>query len=411
MSDTWTTVVVEDVWTCVEDPRVTFTTLLNPTIEGGPGGTSDHRALTHRDAADQHPIDAIEGLAEALAASGLSEAEVSALIAAALSGATYMGGVLDGSLLTPGFRTNMATQAELDDLSGVTDPTTARTNLGLGSAATADAGDFATAAQGALADTAVQPGGLAAVATSGAYADLSGRPSIPDSPDDIGAAPVSHAHAAGDLTSGVLDIARIPVGTTSTTVMRGDSPLPTGWASPVPSGGVGSDVWFLAPGAVGGGTLGTVAVAANNVWYAPILVPRAITITAAAVRCTTGVASSLARAAIVSADSTWQPAARVHEFSTFDCSTSGVKSQTGLTVTLPAGRYLVALKTEGGAPTLAQVTAQSPVAVITALSAGGAVTHWSGTTGTSAGAYADPPPSWTSFGAGYHFVFFRWSLA
>lgn len=36
----------------------------------------------------------------------------------------------------------------------------------------------ATTAQGALADTAVQPGGLAAVATSGAYADLSGTPTL-----------------------------------------------------------------------------------------------------------------------------------------------------------------------------------------------------------------------------------------
>ena len=34
----------------------------------------------------------------------------------------------------------------------------ARTNLGLGSAATTSSGDYATAAQGALADSAVQPG-------------------------------------------------------------------------------------------------------------------------------------------------------------------------------------------------------------------------------------------------------------
>jgi hypothetical protein len=35
---------------------------------GGSGGTSDHRALLHRDAEDQHPIGAITGLAEALEA-------------------------------------------------------------------------------------------------------------------------------------------------------------------------------------------------------------------------------------------------------------------------------------------------------------------------------------------------------
>lgn len=38
--------------------------------------------------------------------------------------------------------------------------------------------DFATAAQGALAETAVQPGALAAVATSGDYGDLTGTPTL-----------------------------------------------------------------------------------------------------------------------------------------------------------------------------------------------------------------------------------------
>lgn len=57
----------------------------------------------------------------------------------------------------------------------------------LGTAAAADTGDFATAAQGALADSAVQPGDLAAVATSGAYSDLTGTPqgvAVPDATDD-----------------------------------------------------------------------------------------------------------------------------------------------------------------------------------------------------------------------------------
>jgi len=45
--------------------------------------------------------------------------------------------------------------------------------------------DYATAAQGGLADTATQPGDLATVATSGAYSDLSGKPSIPVSGTDF----------------------------------------------------------------------------------------------------------------------------------------------------------------------------------------------------------------------------------
>lgn len=47
---------------------------------------------------------------------------------------------------------------------------------GLGSAAYTSSGDYATAAQGVLASTAVQPGDLATVATSGAFSDLTGKP-------------------------------------------------------------------------------------------------------------------------------------------------------------------------------------------------------------------------------------------
>ena len=42
-----------------------------------------------------------------------------------------------------------------------------------------DSTDFATAAQGALADSAIQSADLATVATSGSYTDLSDQPSIP----------------------------------------------------------------------------------------------------------------------------------------------------------------------------------------------------------------------------------------
>lgn len=48
----------------------------------------------------------------------------------------------------------------------------------LGTASTNATGDFATAAQGSTADSAIQSGDLAAVATSGNYADLSGEPSL-----------------------------------------------------------------------------------------------------------------------------------------------------------------------------------------------------------------------------------------
>lgn len=49
----------------------------------------------------------------------------------------------------------------------------------LGTAATTDATAYATAAQGTKADSATQPADLADVATSGAYGDLAGKPTIP----------------------------------------------------------------------------------------------------------------------------------------------------------------------------------------------------------------------------------------
>ena len=54
----------------------------------------------------------------------------------------------------------------------------ARTNLGLGTAATTAASDYATAAQGTLADSAVQPADLGAVATSNSYDDLDDLPTL-----------------------------------------------------------------------------------------------------------------------------------------------------------------------------------------------------------------------------------------
>jgi len=63
----------------------------------------------------------------------------------------------------------VATTGAYGDLSGL--PT-------LGTAAATAATDYATAAQGALADSATQPGDFATVATTGAYGDLSGRPTL-----------------------------------------------------------------------------------------------------------------------------------------------------------------------------------------------------------------------------------------
>ena len=99
--------------------------------------------------------------------------------AADVGAATAAQGATADTAVQPGDLASVATTGDYDDLTGK--PT-------LGTAAAEDVTDFATAAQGVLAGTAVQPGDLSAVATSGAYADLSGAPSIPNDPGDIGAA-------------------------------------------------------------------------------------------------------------------------------------------------------------------------------------------------------------------------------
>jgi hypothetical protein len=83
--------------------------------------------------------------------------------------ATVEQGAKADSAVQPGDLATVATTGAYSDLSGT--PT-------LGTAAAADTGDFATSAQGGLADTAVQPGDLAAVATTGDYDDLTNAPDL-----------------------------------------------------------------------------------------------------------------------------------------------------------------------------------------------------------------------------------------
>lgn len=69
---------------------------------------------------------------------------------------------------------------------------------------------YATAAQGATADSATQPGDLATVATTGAYSDLTGKPTIPSTAADVGAVPTTrtvNGHAlSADVTLAKADV-------------------------------------------------------------------------------------------------------------------------------------------------------------------------------------------------------------
>lgn len=96
----------------------------------------------------------------------------------------------------------------------------------LGTAASTAAANYATAAQGALADTATQPEDLALVALSGAYADLIGKPTLGTAASTAASdyATAVHTHSAGDITSSTLALARIAGGTyNASTFLRGTS--------------------------------------------------------------------------------------------------------------------------------------------------------------------------------------------
>lgn len=146
-----------------------------------------------------------------------------AVIAAGMRGAPGAGGGGSAGVSSFNARTGPVTLVSADvsgalgytpansaDLAGVALSGAYADLLGL-PAIPAAPGDIgaATAAQGAKADTAVQPGELASVAASGSYADLSAKPFIPALPGDIGAATAAQGAKADTavqpaaLTSGL----------------------------------------------------------------------------------------------------------------------------------------------------------------------------------------------------------------
>ena len=86
--------------------------------------------------------------------------------------------VWGGSVWIDSYASLSGVLIDINNLSDLDNAATARTNLGLGTAATTAATAYATAAQGTLADSATQPADLATVATSGSYTDLTSTPTL-----------------------------------------------------------------------------------------------------------------------------------------------------------------------------------------------------------------------------------------
>lgn len=94
--------------------------------------------------------------------------------------ATAAQGAKADSALQASDASTVATSGDFDDLSNKPDPFDPDS---LGSAAQTDSTDYATAAQGNTADSAVQPSDLATVASSGSYDDLTDKPTVTNGED------------------------------------------------------------------------------------------------------------------------------------------------------------------------------------------------------------------------------------
>jgi hypothetical protein len=97
--------------------------------------------------------------ATAAAASASSSSTYAALSASSASAAaSSAAAAADSAQDAADFVSGAGVMLSSNNLSDVDDAAAARTNLGLGTAAITDSGDYATSAQGALADSALQPG-------------------------------------------------------------------------------------------------------------------------------------------------------------------------------------------------------------------------------------------------------------
>lgn len=131
--------------------------------------------------------------------------------------------------------------------------------------------------------------------------------------------------------------------------------LPPG-ATKVPPGRikVGATTYYALPGVVPIGNTGTGALVANRLQYMPIILAEPVTLTDIAFEVTAGVASSLVRCGIYTADTDWVPTSLVSgtDAAEYDCSTNGEKGTSGLSIVLAAGRYYLSILSNVNPPTV-----------------------------------------------------------
>lgn len=171
----------------IGDGTTTYDNL--PAISGGEQGTTDYVDLTNKPEINGVTLVGNVSLSDLGLANVASTGEYSDLINTPVLGT--MAAENAGDYTKTSSLSNVALSGSYNDL--VDKPN-------FGTAAYANTTDFATAAQGDLANTAVQPTDLSTVATTGNYNDLTNKPTIP----------AAQVNADWNASSGVAEILNKP---------------------------------------------------------------------------------------------------------------------------------------------------------------------------------------------------------
>lgn len=110
---------------------------------------------------------------------------------------------------------------------------------------------------------------------------------------------------------------------------------------PVPNGGTSH---YYAPGWQFGNTWGAYTLAYQWWRFVPWWLDSARTLVALGVNLSSAVTGAKMRIGVYSADTAWQPTTLVYQTAELDASASGLLAVTGLTSSMPAGRYVVGLQ-------------------------------------------------------------------
>ena len=329
----------------VTDPGDSITFELTGTVTlppGGGGGTSDHRDLTNRSSADQHPTSAVTGLDAALAGKETAGAAATAQ-AYAVQRANHTG-TQSADSLTDGTANKAYTAAEQSKLAAITGtntgdqtlPTlsslgavpTSRTLAGLDLSADRTASALRTALGLVIGTDVAAQSSLAAKADLASPA-LTGNPTAP-------------TQSAGDNSS--------KVATTAYVDGRGK------YRTVLSAGGTGSTIAGVPGGSIIGNLANTNSIYPSNfLIYEWFICPFDLDITALYARTYMGGASSNTRIGLVEGTKSFQPTGSMLTESSSVATTANetlVTHTPGTPIRLTAGRvYATTIQFDGTAPT------------------------------------------------------------